>query len=136
MVVVNNINLTKLTTGTPHPIAAINYCLHHLYTWVSCATAALPTMSANCIQSELVVCRAVTRPLFFHTGQTSVVILSPSPCGVRSPFNTSHPAANGNLEFSGVQIYWPFLIPQPGSGGTSGAHSVAGREMVSPPASS
>ena len=65
-----------------------------------------------------------------------VVILSPSPCGVRSPFNTSHPAANGNLEFSGMQIYWPFLIHQPGSGGTSGAHSVAGREMVSPPASS
>ena len=25
-------------------------------------------MSANCIPSELVVCRAVTRPLFFHTG--------------------------------------------------------------------
>ena len=64
----NNINLTKLTTRTPHAIAAINYCLHHLYTWVSCATAALPTMSANCIPSELVVCRAVTRPLFFHTG--------------------------------------------------------------------
>ena len=67
-VVVNNINLTKLTTRTPHAIAAINYCLHHLYTWVSYATAALPTMSANCIPSELVVCRAVTRPLFFHTG--------------------------------------------------------------------
>ena len=66
--VVNNINLTKLTTRTPHAIAAINYCLHHLYTGVSCATAALPTMSANCIPSELVVCRAVTRPLFFHTG--------------------------------------------------------------------
>ena len=66
-VVVNNINLTKLTTRTPHAIAAINYCLHHLYTWVSWATAALPTMSANCIPSEL-VCRAVTRPLFFHTG--------------------------------------------------------------------
>ena len=64
-VVVNNINLTKLTTRTPHAIAAINYCLHHLYTWVSCATAALPTMSANCIPSELVVCRAA---LFFHTG--------------------------------------------------------------------
>ena len=53
-------------------------------------------------------------------------ILSPSPCGVRSPSNTSppvHPAANGNLEFSGVQIHWPFLIHQPGSGGTSGAHT-------------
>ena len=65
-VVVNNINLTKLTTRTTHAIAAINYCLHHLYTWVSCATANY--MSANCIPSELVVCRAVTRPLFFHTG--------------------------------------------------------------------
>ena len=40
--------------------------------------------------------------------------------------NTSPPvhlAANGNLEFSGVQIHWPFLIHQPGSGGTSGAHT-------------
>ena len=79
----NNINLTKLTTRTPHAIAAINYCLHHLYTWVSCATAALPTMSANCIPSELVVCRAVTRPLFFHTGvararlNQSMIPLSP-----------------------------------------------------------
>ena len=40
-------------------------------------------MSANCIPSELVVCRAVTRPLFFHTGVPRAR-LAPYPTGLMS----------------------------------------------------
>ncbi len=64
--------------------------------------------------------------------------LSPPPCGVRSPSNTIppvHPAANGDLEFSGVQITWPSFIYQPWFKWDFGCPHHCLGEMVSPPAS-
>ena len=65
------------------------------------------------------------------------VILSPSPCGVRSPFNTSppvHPAANEDLEY---QIHWPFLIHLSWFRWDFGSHTTDYiGEIASPPASS
>ncbi len=58
--------------------------------------------------------------------------LSPPPCGVSSPSNTIppvHPAANGDLEISGVQITWPSFIHQPWFRWDFGCHVVCRSQL-------